>query len=66
MLLLPMIGVYIEPTFYKKITSSSGETILNSKQKKRRVVSKDVACILKQLLTEPVIRKFTELLHIVL
>ena len=59
-------GKYIEPTFYKKITSSSGETILTSKQKKRRVVSKDVACILKQLLTEPVVRKCTEQLHIVL
>ena len=51
-------GIYIEPTFYTKIISSSGKTILNSKQKKRRVLSKDVACILKQLLTEPVIRKF--------
>lgn len=50
-----MTGVYIEPTFYTQITSASNKTILKSKQKKRRVVSKDVASILKQLLTEPVI-----------
>ena len=47
-------GVYIEPTFYTKIDSHSNETILVSKQKKRRVISKDAAFILKQLLTEPV------------
>ena len=47
-------GVYIEPTFYTKIYSHSNETILVSKQKKRRVISKDSAFILKQLLTEPV------------
>ncbi len=47
-------GVYIEPTFYTKIDSHSNETILVSKQKKRRVISKDSAFILKQLLTEPV------------
>ena len=48
-------GVYIEPTFYTQITSTSGKTILKSKQKTRRVVSQDVASILKQLLTEPVV-----------
>ena len=47
-------GVYIEPTFYTKIDSHSNETIIVSKQKKRRVISKDAAFILKQLLTEPV------------
>ena len=47
-------GIYIEPTFYTKINSHSNETILVSKQKKRRVISKDSAFILKQLLTEPV------------
>lgn len=53
---LPMIGIYIEPIFYTKIDSASNNTILETRQKKRRVVSKDVACILKQLLTEPVKR----------
>jgi penicillin-binding protein 1A len=47
-------GVYIEPTFYTKIDSISGSNILKSRQKKTRVISKDTACILKQLLTEPV------------
>ncbi len=48
-------GIYIEPTFYTKIDTLSNKTILKSRQQKRRVISKDVACILKQLLTEPVI-----------
>ena len=47
-------GVYIEPTFYSKVDSYSGQLFMNSKQKQRRVFSKDVACVLKQLLTEPV------------
>ena len=47
-------GVYIEPTFYTKITSYSNKIILNSKQKTKRVFSKSVAYILKELLTEPV------------
>ena len=51
-------GVYIEPTFYTKINSYSGTSFMESKQKKRRVFSKDVASIVKQLLTEPVKRKF--------
>ena len=54
MLQLQIIGVYIEPTFYTKITSKSNEIILKSQQKKKKVVSEDVSCILKQLLTEPV------------
>ncbi len=47
-------GIYIEPTFFTKIDSHSNKTILVSTQKKRRVISKDSAFILKQLLTEPV------------
>ena len=47
-------GIYVEPTFYSKINSSSGQLFLETKQKKRKVFSKDVACVLKQLLTEPV------------
>ena len=47
-------GVYIEPTFYSKVDSNSGQLFMNSKQKQRRVFSKDVACVIKQLLTEPV------------
>ncbi len=47
-------GIYIEPTFYSKIDSFSGELFMKSKQKKRKVFSKDVACVLKHLLIEPV------------
>lgn len=51
-------GLYIEPTFYSKINHNSGSLFMQSKQKIRTVFSKDVACILKQLLIEPVKRKF--------
>ena len=47
-------GIYIEPTFYSRVDLSSGEVFMKSKQKKRKVFSKDVACVLKQLLTQPV------------
>lgn len=47
-------GEYIEPTFYTKIENSKGRTILNSKQKKTKVFSKEVAYILKELLKQPV------------
>lgn len=47
-------GVYIEPTFYTKIENLSGKTILKSKQKQKRSISKEVAYIIQSLLTEPV------------
>ena len=47
-------GVYIEPTFYSKIVNKDGKSILEAKQQKRRVFSKEVAYILKELLTQPV------------
>ena len=47
-------GVYIEPTFYSSIDNKSGKTILKTKQTKRRVVSKEVAYIVKEILTQPV------------
>lgn len=46
-------GVYIEPTFYTKIDKGN-RTVIKSKSKKRRVVSKEVAYVLKQLLKQPV------------
>ena len=48
-------GIYIEPTFYTRIDRKNGDKILESKQEKRRVFSKEVAYILKSLLTEPVL-----------
>lgn len=47
-------GVYIEPTFYSKIENINGKTILKAKQKKKKVISKETAYIVKSLLTEPV------------
>lgn len=47
-------GEYIEPTFYTKAETSNGKTIVEVKQKKKRVFSKEVAYIVKELLTEPV------------
>lgn len=47
-------GVYIEPTFYSKVENHSGKIILETKQKKKRVFSKEVAYILKEILTQPV------------
>ena len=46
-------GIYIEPTFYTKIEKNN-KLIIKSKQSSRRVFSKDVACVLKQLLKQPV------------
>ena len=47
-------GVYIEPTFYNKVENKNGTLIIKSKQRSRRVFSKEVAYILKELLTQPV------------
>lgn len=47
-------GVYIEPTFYTSVTNSKGKTVIKSKQKKRKVFSKETAYILKELLKQPV------------
>lgn len=48
-------GIYIEPTFYTKIVASNGATFIKSNQKKRKVFSKEVAYVTKQLLTQPVV-----------
>ena len=47
-------GVYIEPTFYTEIVNQSGKTIVNASPKSHRVFSKQVAYILKEILTQPV------------
>ena len=47
-------GEYIEPTFYTKAETSNSKTIVQVKQKKKKVFSKEVAYIIKELLTEPV------------
>lgn len=47
-------GEYIDPTFYTKICNKSGEDIVKTKQKTKKIFSKEVAYILKNLLTQPV------------
>lgn len=47
-------GIYIEPTFYTNINNKLGETIVKTSQTKRRVVTTDVAYVVKELLTQPV------------
>ena len=47
-------GQYIEPTFYSKITDKSNNIVVKAKQKKTKVFPKEVACILQQILTQPV------------
>ena len=47
-------GVYIEPTFYTTITNKSGKTVVEANPKTKKVVSKQVAYIMQEILTEPV------------
>ena len=47
-------GVYIEPVFYTKVVNANSQTIIETKQKTKKVFSKEVAYIVKELLTEPV------------
>lgn len=47
-------GVYIKPTFYTKIINKNNRVILEVNQNKKKVFSKEVAFIIKELLTEPV------------
>ena len=46
-------GEYIEPTFYTKVVDGNGNIIIESKQEKERIFSKQNAYILKQLIIEP-------------
>lgn len=47
-------GEYIEPTFYTKVVDSNGNTVLEPKQEKRRVISEQNAYLVKSILQEPV------------
>ena len=48
-------GEYIEPTFYTTIDNKAGKEIIKTKQETKRVFSKEVAYILKSMLTQPVV-----------
>ena len=47
-------GLYIEPTFYTSVNNNSQITVVKATQKRRRVVSREVAYIVKEILTQPV------------
>ena len=47
-------GEYIKPTFYSKVVDSNGNTVLEPKQEKRRVISEQNAYLVKSILQEPV------------
>ena len=47
-------GVYIEPTFYTKLTDSEGNIIIEPKQETRRVISEANAYIVSDILTDVV------------
>ena len=47
-------GRYIEPTFYTKVQDSNGRLVIKTKQDKHRAISKQVAYVLTELLTQPV------------
>lgn len=47
-------GIYIEPTFYTKVENSENEVIFEVKQETRKVFSKEVAFLLKDVLKQPV------------
>lgn len=47
-------GVYIEPTFYTKVIDKDGNTILETSQETRTVMSRAAAYVVKEILTQPV------------
>ena len=47
-------GVYIEPTFYTKVTDSSGNVVLTPNQKSERVISEQNAYITRLITEQPV------------
>ena len=49
-------GVYITPTFFTKVVDDSGKTVLEPKQEKRTVFSKQTAFLTKSIAQEPVMR----------
>ena len=47
-------GVYIEPTFFTKVVDKDGNTILETTQETRTVMSRSAAYVIKEILTQPV------------
>lgn len=47
-------GIYITPTFYTKVVDQNGNTVIEAKQEKNRVMSEGNAYILTSILTGPI------------
>ena len=47
-------GVYVEPTFFTKVTDKDGNVVLETSQDTRTVMSKAAAYVVKEILTQPV------------
>lgn len=47
-------GKYTEPTFYINIKTAKGKNLINSSQNTKKVFNKEIAYIIKELLTQPV------------
>lgn len=48
-------GIYIEPTFYEKVTDTDGNTLFTPTQESRKVMSRSNSYVEKKVLTEPVV-----------
>ncbi len=48
-------GLYIEPTFYTKVTDAAGNTILEPHQEKNQIMGKSEAYLVKSIIMEPVL-----------
>ncbi len=48
------LSIYITPTFYTKVTDSSGNVVLTPKQEQTRVFSEQVAYLTRSITEEPV------------
>ena len=47
-------GVYIEPMFFTKVVDSRGNTVLEASPRTAKIMSKEAAYVVKEILTEPV------------
>ncbi len=47
-------GEYIEPIFFTKVVDSKGNTVLEANPTRTRIMSKEAAYVVKEILTEPV------------
>lgn len=47
-------GIYIKPTFYTKVVNSNGDTIIETNQETKTIMSSAAAYVVKEILTQPV------------